>query len=65
MLKGPQQAQSPTFMSTISFYDIADKVWYEQPTNGVGPGQLTQGCAVLASAQDMSSHNIYWYGGYD
>jgi hypothetical protein len=52
-------------MNTVSVYDIENKVWYEQNTTGTGPGQLTQGCTVLASAQDGSSHNIYWYGGYD
>jgi hypothetical protein len=52
-------------MSTVAVYDIAKQVWYEQETSGTGPGQLTQGCTVLASAQDGSSHNIYWYGGYD
>jgi hypothetical protein len=50
-------------MSNVWIYDIASKIWYEQPTSGA-PGALTQGCAVVASAQDMSSHNIYWYGGY-
>lgn len=55
---------SPTFMSTVAVYDISDKVWYEQPTSGA-PGALTQGCTVLASADDGSSHNIYWYGGFD
>jgi hypothetical protein len=55
---------SPTFMSTVAVYDIANKVWYEQPTSGA-PGALTQGCTVLASADDGSSHNIYWYGGFD
>ncbi|CAG8960882.1 hypothetical protein HYFRA_00002419 [Hymenoscyphus fraxineus] len=59
-------ATSPTFMTTVSVYDIATKVWYQQNTTGEDhPGQLTQGCTVLASAQDGSSHNIYWYGGYD
>jgi hypothetical protein len=52
-------------MTTVSVYDIANGVWYEQPTSGSAPGQLTQGCTVLASAQDGSSHNIYWYGGFD
>jgi hypothetical protein len=52
-------------MTTVSVYDIENKVWYEQNTTGTGPGQLTQGCTVLASAQDDSSHNIYWYGGFD
>ncbi|KAL3428465.1 kelch repeat protein [Phlyctema vagabunda] len=55
---------SPGFMSTVSIYDIATQTWYEQETNG-GPGALARGCTVLASAQDGSSHNIYWYGGYD
>jgi hypothetical protein len=51
-------------MSTVAVYDIANQVWYEQETTGA-PGQMTQGCTVLASAQDGSSHNIYWYGGYN
>jgi hypothetical protein len=38
--------------------------WYEQNTTGA-PGALTQGCSVVASAQDGSSHNVYWYGGFD
>lgn len=52
-------------MTTVSVYDIANRVWYEQPTSGNAPGALTQGCTVVASAQDGSSHNIYWYGGFD
>ncbi|TAQ85813.1 hypothetical protein B7494_g5867 [Chlorociboria aeruginascens] len=55
---------SPTFMSTVSVYDINQGTWYEQTTSG-GPGALAQGCAVVASAEDGSSHNIYWYGGFD
>ncbi|KAF7945040.1 hypothetical protein EAE96_009823 [Botrytis aclada] len=56
---------SPGFMKTVSIYDIAEKVWYEQETSGNSPGALTQGCTVVASAEDGSSHNIYWYGGFD
>ncbi len=52
-------------MSTVSVYDIANQVWYEQGTSGAAPGAYTQGCAVLASAQDGSSHNIYWSGGFN
>jgi len=52
-------------MTNVSVYDIANNVWYEQPTSGTFPGALAQGCTVLASAQDGSSHNIYWYGGFD
>jgi len=51
-------------MSTVAVYDVYRQTWYEQETTGA-PGQLTQGCAVVASAQDGSSHNIYWYGGFD
>ncbi|KAF8851662.1 hypothetical protein BDZ45DRAFT_678961 [Acephala macrosclerotiorum] len=58
-------ATSPKFMSTVSVYDIADGIWYEQPTSETPPPMLTQGCTVMASAQDGSSHNIYWYGGWD
>jgi hypothetical protein len=52
-------------MSTIDIYDVASKEWYRQKTTGGPPGQLTRGCAVVARAQDGSSFNIYYYGGYD
>ncbi|KAK4172604.1 hypothetical protein QBC36DRAFT_349419 [Triangularia setosa] len=55
--------QSPGFMSTIDIYDVAGDKWYRQEASG-GPGALTRGCAVVASAQDGSSFNIYYYGGY-
>ncbi|KAK0701845.1 hypothetical protein B0T26DRAFT_757823 [Lasiosphaeria miniovina] len=58
------EAQSPGFMSTINVYDVAGNKWYNQQTVD-GPGQLTRGCAVVATAQDRSSFNIYYYGGYD
>lgn len=51
-------------MSTIDIYDVATRKWHSQKTTG-GPGQLTRGCAVVARAQDGSSFNIYYYGGYD
>lgn len=57
------KAVSPGFMSTIDIYDVAGGKWYRQPATG-GPGQLTRGCAVVAPAQDSSSFNIYYYGGY-
>ncbi|KAE8450477.1 hypothetical protein EG329_006207 [Mollisiaceae sp. DMI_Dod_QoI] len=56
---------SPKLMSTVSVYDIATRIWYQQPTSQTPPGALTQGCTVVVSAQDGSSHNIYWYGGWD
>jgi hypothetical protein len=52
-------------MTTVSVYDIASGTWYNQATSGLPPGALTQGCTVVASAQDNSSHSIYWYGGFD
>ncbi|KAI1205710.1 uncharacterized protein F4807DRAFT_272872 [Annulohypoxylon truncatum] len=55
---------SPSFMSTIDVYDVAGDKWYRQPTQGAPPA-LTRGCAVVATAQDKSSFNIYYYGGYD
>ena len=51
-------------MSTIGIYDVASGNWSSQKTVG-GPGQLTRGCAVVARAQDGSSFNIYYYGGYN
>jgi hypothetical protein len=51
-------------MQNINVYDVAAGTWYTQPTIG-GPGQTTRGCAVVAPAQDYSSYNIYYYGGYD
>lgn len=59
-----QENQSPGFMTDINIYDIANKKWYTQTTSN-GPGALAQGCAVMQPAQDYSSFNIYWYGGFD
>lgn len=56
---------SPTFMETVSVFDIASKTWYSQNTTGDTPPQLTEFCSVLASAADGSSHNVYIYGGYN
>ncbi|KAJ5144048.1 Galactose oxidase/kelch beta-propeller [Penicillium bovifimosum] len=56
---------SPTFMETVSVFDVKSQKWYLQKTTGDIPPQLTEFCSVLASAEDGSSHNIYIYGGYD
>ncbi|OQD92534.1 hypothetical protein PENSOL_c040G01094 [Penicillium solitum] len=56
---------SPTFMETVSVFDVGSRTWYLQNTTGDIPPQLTEFCSVLASAADGSSHNIYIYGGYD
>lgn len=59
------KAISPTFMDTVSLFDVESKTWYLQNTTGDIPPQLTEFCSVLASAADGSSHNIYIYGGYN
>ncbi|KAK1988458.1 hypothetical protein LZ30DRAFT_22170 [Colletotrichum cereale] len=59
------QQESPSFMETIDIYDVAGDKWYQQKTEGTKPPALARGCAVLAPAQDHSSFNIYYYGGYD
>lgn len=51
-------------MANIDIYDIASDTWYQQQTIG-SPSQYALGCAVVATAQDYSSFNIYYYGGYD
>lgn len=58
-------AQSLNFMTTVAVYDIETEQWYMQPTNSGSPPALTQGCTVVASSSDYTSHNIYWYGGFD
>ena len=58
--------QRPT--TSVDVYDIDSKTWFTQPTtadkgNGFAP-ERQEGCAVVASAPDGSSHNIYMYGGW-
>ncbi|KAI0453636.1 hypothetical protein F5B21DRAFT_276848 [Xylaria acuta] len=55
---------SPVYMADVDIYDVASGEWYQQPTTGAPP-QLAMGCAVIAPAQDLSSYNIYYYGGFD
>jgi hypothetical protein len=51
-------------MQTIDVYDIDNDKWYQQKTKD-GPGARTRGCAVVATASDRSSFNIFYYGGFD
>lgn len=60
-----QNAKSPEFIKTVDIFDVASGNWYKQPTSGGPTTALARGCAVVATAQDRSSFNIYWYGGYD
>lgn len=50
-------------MSVLDVYDIATSVWYHQQTTGEAPGVRVNPCAVVASAPDASSFQIYLYGG--
>ncbi|TGJ86882.1 hypothetical protein E0Z10_g1893 [Xylaria hypoxylon] len=64
-LNEPQSRKdSPGYMANVDIYDIASGKWYQQTTIGAPP-QLAMGCAVVATAQDSSSYNIYYYGGFD
>ncbi|KAI0970569.1 hypothetical protein F4678DRAFT_113436 [Xylaria arbuscula] len=58
------EKDSPGYMSNVDIYDVANSKWYQQPTTNAPP-QLAMGCAVVATAQDASSYNIYYYGGFD
>ncbi|KAJ6447083.1 galactose oxidase/kelch, beta-propeller [Purpureocillium lavendulum] len=58
------EKESPGFMRTIDIYDVDSKKWYRQSTKD-GPGTRSRGCAVLGTAADRSSFNIYYYGGFD
>lgn len=49
--------------STLDVYDIANSEWYHQQTKGDAPGVRVNPCAVIASAPDASSFQIYLYGG--
>ncbi|KAI8956043.1 hypothetical protein F4801DRAFT_101 [Xylaria longipes] len=51
-------------MTTIDVYDIASSQWYHQETSGDDKPQVrVNPCAVVFSAPDASSFNIYMYGG--
>ncbi|KAI1099386.1 hypothetical protein F4804DRAFT_337297 [Jackrogersella minutella] len=50
-------------MSTIDVYDIKTSTWYHQQTSGEAPQVRVNPCAVIYSAADASSFNIYMYGG--
>ncbi|GAP84877.2 putative kelch domain-containing protein [Rosellinia necatrix] len=59
-------------MATIDVYDIASSRWYHQATSsssggdsGSMPRARVNACAVVFSAPDASSFNVYMYGGQD
>ena len=58
------EEQTSIFTQSLPLYDIASQTWYIQNTTGNGPGSLAETCSVMAPAQDHSSFNIYFYGGF-
>jgi hypothetical protein len=56
---------SPTFMTSIPIYDIANQKWYTQDTTGKSPGQLSNFCSVVANTNGSPTFEIFIYGGYD
>ncbi|KAK4110248.1 hypothetical protein N656DRAFT_285538 [Canariomyces notabilis] len=50
-------------LGTLDVYDIATSEWYHQKTTGDTPSVRVNPCAVVASAPDASSFQIYLYGG--
>lgn len=66
VLIGLAGGDADTFVSDLSVldvYDIASSQWYHQKTSGTPPGVRVNPCAVIASAPDASSFNIYLFGG--
>lgn len=47
----------------VWIYDIKNSKWYIQETTGAGPYERMGGCAVVASAPDGKSHQVFLYGG--
>ena len=44
------------FMKEVHIYDVAQRNWYTQSTNGDYPPATSYSCSVVASSKDMSSH---------
>lgn len=52
-------------METLDVFDIDTSEWYHQETTGEKPPNRVNPCAVIASAPDASSFQIYLFGGQD
>lgn len=50
-------------LNTLDVYDIANSKWFHQETSGDAPSVRVNPCAVIASAPDASSFQIYLFGG--
>ena len=54
-------------MQNVHVYDIASSTWFTQATTAESdtfPADRIEACAVVATAPDKSSYNIYVHGGY-
>ncbi|KAF8473882.1 hypothetical protein BDZ91DRAFT_774805 [Kalaharituber pfeilii] len=65
LLVGIGGGRNETFtqLNIVDIYDISTSTWSRQATSGPTPKYRVNPCAVVASAPDGSSHNIYLYGG--
>ena len=50
-------------MNVVDVFDLASGRWTKQATSGSTPQYRVNACAVVASAADGSSHNVYLFGG--
>ncbi|KAM5356117.1 hypothetical protein ACJ41O_002763 [Fusarium nematophilum] len=50
-------------LKTLDVYDIANSKWFHQETSGDTPSVRVNPCAVIASAPDASSFQVYMFGG--
>ncbi|KAH8841358.1 hypothetical protein MCOR01_008024 [Pyricularia oryzae] len=50
-------------LGTLDVYDIETSEWYHQETSGIPPSVRVNLCAVVASAPDASSFQVYVFGG--
>jgi hypothetical protein len=50
-------------LKILNIYDIANSKWFRQEAKGDIPGVRVNPCAVVASAPDASSFQIYLFGG--
>lgn len=50
-------------LGILDVYDIANSKWFNQATSGDPPSVRVNPCAVIASAPDASSFQIYMFGG--
>lgn len=65
ILVGIGGGRNDTFsqLNIVDIYDLSSRTWTKQATDGSTPKYRVNPCAVVGSASDGSSHNIYFFGG--